>query len=113
MTDYYVKNAGNDGLDGQSDGNAWETIAKVNASSFSAGDNIYFNKGDEWREQLTIPSSGDSNNQITFGAYGSGDDPKITAASLITPGTSWTDDGSNVWYATFVGEPRIVFMDDN
>ena len=59
---------------------AWKTIAKVNASSFSAGDSILFNKGCTWREQLTVPSSGSSGSPITFGAYGTGANPIISGS---------------------------------
>jgi len=82
-TDYYVKNGGNDAASGLDDDNAWETIAKVNGESFSGDDIIYFNRGDEWREQLTVPDSGTSGHQITFGAYGAGADPIINGADLV------------------------------
>ena len=54
---------------------AWKKVAKVNSSSFSAGDKVLFNKGCTWREQLTVPSSGSAGSPITFGAYGTGDAP--------------------------------------
>ena len=54
---YYVKSKGDDNNTGLSDGQAWSTIAKVNASSFLPGDTIFFNKDDIWRETLIIPSS--------------------------------------------------------
>jgi len=60
-TIYYVDcNADGDAGAGTGTGAAvaWKTIAKVNASSFSAGDSVLFNKGCTWREQLTVPSSG-------------------------------------------------------
>lgn len=82
-TDYYVKTGGNNTLDGLSDANAWETISKVNASSFSPGDNIYLNRGDTWVEQLLIPSSGtDVGGYITFGAYGTGVKPILDGTGL-------------------------------
>jgi hypothetical protein len=87
MATYYVKNGGSDAASGLSDALAWETIAKVNGSSFSAGDSILFKKGCTWREQLTVPSSGSAGNPITFGAYGTGADPIISGANLVT---SWT-----------------------
>ena len=55
----------------------YKTIADLNAKSFSAGDNIYFRRGQTWNEQLTISQSGTSGNQITFGAFGSGNKPII------------------------------------
>jgi hypothetical protein len=68
---------------------AWKTIAKVNSSSFSAGDSILFNKGCTWREQLNFPSSGSAGNLITFGSYGTGNKPKIYG-SLVP--SSWTEE---------------------
>ena len=94
---YYVANAGNDSCDGTSQtigssgACAWKTIAKVNASTFSPGDSILFNKGDAWREQLTVPSSGSAGNPITFGAYGSGEKPIFSGADVIS---SWTSEAS-------------------
>ncbi len=61
---------------------AFKTIAEVNASSFSAGDSILFNKGCTWREQLTVPSSGSAGLPITFGAYGSGENPIINGSTI-------------------------------
>ena len=86
-TIYYVKNDGDDDKSGTSDDNAWKTIAKVNASSFTAGDSIKFNKGDTWREQLVPPSSGSSGSPITFSYYGTGNAPIIKGSDLVT---GWT-----------------------
>jgi parallel beta-helix repeat protein len=91
---YYVSASGNDACNGTSQAIGtsgsctWKTIAKVNGSTFSAGDSVLFNKGDQWRETLTAPSSGTSGNPITFGSYGSGAQPVISGANLVT-GT-WT-----------------------
>jgi hypothetical protein len=59
---------------------AWQTIAHVNAQSFSPGDSILFQSGDTWAEELIPPSSGSSGNPITFGSYGSGAMPVITGS---------------------------------
>jgi hypothetical protein len=67
---YYVKNSGNDLLDGRSDATAWKTLAKVQATSFRPGDNIYLKRGDIWAEDLSFPGSGAVDNVITLGAYG-------------------------------------------
>ncbi len=100
-TNYYVSSsAGNDGLDGKSQLNAWKTISKVNSKTFLPGDSILFKKGDVWREELLVPSSGTSASYIVFSSYGSGDNPKILGS---TQATTWTDQGSNIWksVATF------------
>jgi len=76
---YYVDNsAGADANAGTSEGAAWATIVKVNASSFSAGDTIKFKKGQTWRETLTPPSSGSAGSPITFNSYGTGANPITT-----------------------------------
>lgn len=98
MTTYYVENGGNDGAAGTTPGAAWATISKVNGESYSAGDEILFNRGDVWREQLTIPSAGSADNPLTFGAYGSGDLPKITGTDLLT---TWTLYTGNIYSATY------------
>jgi hypothetical protein len=81
---YYVKNSGNDSLDGLSDATAWETLAKVQATSFGPGDNIYLKRGDWWAEDLIFRSSGESYNVITLGAYGTGERPIINLLSFFT-----------------------------
>lgn len=111
-TDYYVKNGGNDGASGLDDDNAWETVNQVNISTFNAGDNIYFNKADEWWETLTPPSSGVEGNLITFGAYGVGANPIINGADLVT---GWTAFNGNQWEAAFTpdwGTLQEVFFDE-
>ena len=49
---------------------AWKTIAKVNASSFSAGDSVLFKRGCTWRETLTVPSSGSAGTRSRSGRMG-------------------------------------------
>lgn len=79
---------------------AWKTIAKVNASSFSAGDSILFKRGCcTWREQLTVPSSGSVGSPITFGAYGSGANPIINGADLIVGAWSQVAGWESIWTA--------------
>jgi len=75
---YYVDvTNGSDSNNGTSEDNTWKTISKVNSSSFNPGDSVLFKRGEEWWETLIVPSSGTSGNPITFGAYGTGDKPKI------------------------------------
>jgi hypothetical protein len=99
-TTYYVDaTAGDDTKDGQTTSTSWKTIAKVNGSSFSPGDQILFKRGEVWRESLVPPSSGSSGNPIRFDAYGTGDAPTITGAFDL-PSASWTLDSGNIWKAT-------------
>jgi len=105
---YYVDAAGgNDNNPGTSADNAWRTLSKVSASSFSPGDSILLKRGGTWREPLTVRSSGSAGQPITFGAYGSGNNPEINGANILS---SWSNYGSNVWTATVAAQPRQVFF---
>jgi hypothetical protein len=77
--------------------------------SFNPGDNIYFERGQTWRERLNIPSSGNSSDPITFGAYGSGAKPIINGADLMT---NWIVHDTNIWKKTGVTiEPYVIGFD--
>ncbi len=111
-TDYYVDATnGNDLNDGLTPGSAWQTVSKVNGSSFSPGDNIYFNRGDTWREKLTVPSSGSYGSPITFTSYGSGNDPKLLRSVAKNSTGDWTNESGNLWYATSASEVFNVIYD--
>ena len=78
---YYVKNGGNDSLDGLSDSTAWATIAKVEAT-VGSGDVVYFRSQDTWtnasRGAVLVPTAGVK----YFGTgYGSGTRAKFLAGS--------------------------------
>jgi parallel beta-helix repeat protein len=94
---YYVSSSGNDASDGKTINTAWKTIDKVNASmgNIEAGETILFRKGDTFYGTLNITKSGTAGNPITFGAYSTGEDPKITGFTTITSG--WTNEGSGVY----------------
>ena len=94
---YYVDATnGNDRNDALTPSTALKTISKVNNSNFQPGDFILFKRGEMWREQLTVPSSGSPGKPITFGAYGTGDNPVISGADLITV---WTVAKDSIYQA--------------
>lgn len=66
----------------------YTTLAAVNAATFLPGDAILFRGEETFSGTLTIPSSGDATNRITFGAYGGGR-PTISsgASSGVVGGT--------------------------
>lgn len=106
---YYIDAAaGNDANTGMATNQAWKTVAKINNATFQPGDTILFSKGGTWREKLIPPSSGSESSPITFGAYGSGDNPIISGADVLA---GWTQNGSD-WYANFSNKPNQVFEDD-
>ncbi|MFD0714494.1 right-handed parallel beta-helix repeat-containing protein [Paenibacillus sp. GCM10027626] len=97
---YYVDPAGSDTNNGLSEGTAWATLAKVNATTFSPGDRILFKAGGTWTGQLWPKGSGSAGSPIAVDRYGSGStpviagdntaDPAITAAIKLENQSYWT-----------------------
>jgi len=95
---YYVSSSdGSDSDSGLTDALAWASLTKVNATTFTAGDQILFKRGDSWYGTLTVKQSGVSGNPITFGAYGTGANPVITGFTTVS---AWTNLGGNIWEST-------------
>lgn len=70
MTNYYIKNGGNDSNTGLSDAQAWETISEVNSHNFLIGDNIFFKCGNSWGQQrLAVDWAGTEADPAVIGAY--------------------------------------------
>ena len=110
---YYVDcAASNDRGAGTSPETAWQTIDKVNRSSFKPGDSILFKRGCTWREQLANASSGTLDRPITYGAYGSGPKPSIRGSDLYDSAGSWTNESGNLWYVSSIAADPGVFAHD-
>jgi parallel beta-helix repeat protein len=106
---FYVDAAnGNDSNNGLSETTTWKTIAKVNASRFNPGDQILFKRGELWREQLTVPSSGTSDKLITFGSYGVGSQPSIYGSENVS---DWHYDTGYVYASQLSWLCKQVFQD--
>ena len=84
-TTYYI------GADVTDDYASW-TAMQV-AVQEVAGDTVSFRKGETFREQVTVPNSGTSENVITYTAHGEGANPIINGADLIT---GWTTVPTNL-----------------
>src|ERR1035438_7442009 len=72
---YYVDSAtGLDSNNGTSSSTPWQTITKVDTSTFHAGDQVLFQGGETFvgSLQFTASSSGTSISPITIASYGSG-----------------------------------------
>jgi autotransporter-associated beta strand protein len=75
---YYVDDTGgSDPNAGTTTNAAWQTLAKVNAHTFAAGDALYFKAGGHWTNQLVLKGSGATNNPIILDQYGTGPKPFI------------------------------------
>ncbi|GMA23999.1 hypothetical protein GCM10025864_17580 [Luteimicrobium album] len=86
-TTYYVSSSeGDDDNDGLSAATAWKSVAKVNASTFAAGDHVLLKAGDSWEGVTLHPQgSGTVGRPITLGRYGSTTErPHIDGGADIT-----------------------------
>ncbi len=78
---YYVDaTGGNDSNNGTASTTAWQTLTKVNGSTFAPGDFILFKRGVTFMGNLVVGQSGTSGKPSTIGAYGSGGRPLLNAA---------------------------------
>jgi hypothetical protein len=102
MTTYYVDSAtGSDSDNGTTEELAWASIAKVVATTFSAGDTICFKRGLVYRGNLNLTyakHSGTAGVPVTIRDYGTGFKPILTDAEDASSG--WSDQGSNIWKKT-------------
>ncbi|WP_338551326.1 discoidin domain-containing protein [Paenibacillus sp. KS-LC4] len=75
---YYVDSVnGDDSLNGTSTSTAWQSLSKVNSTTFQPGDKILFKAGGAWIGQLAPKGSGASGNPIIIDMYGTGAKPLI------------------------------------
>ncbi len=82
-TTYYVDSvSGNDSYAGKSQGNAWQTIAKVVSASLSPGDTVLFKRGQTFSGDLEVSEDGASGAPITISAFGSGNPPVLSRATI-------------------------------
>ena len=96
MAIYYVDPSGSDAEDGLTTGTAWQTIAKVNATALTAGDQVLFKAGGTWLGGLIIDGDGTVGSPIIVGRYGAGDDP-IISGSVLTTTWAKTDGYTNIY----------------
>jgi parallel beta-helix repeat protein len=111
---YYVDaEQGDDKNNGTSAAAPWKTIGRVNQEKFRAGDAVMFRRGQIWREQLKLQTSGQAELPITIDAYGQGALPEISGADEA-PVENWTacrDCGANVWQSLVSTQPNVVLFD--
>ncbi len=75
---YYVSSSsGNNANSGISISSPWQTLSKINSTTFVAGDSIFFKRGDVWSGNLMITHSGVPGNPIVYSSYGTGKLPEI------------------------------------
>ena len=89
LTTYYVSPGGSDSNAGTSTTAPWATVTKVDATTFSPGDNILFQRGGEWHGLLIASASGTAAASITYGDYGTGTKPTFDGSDVV-PNSSFT-----------------------
>ena len=95
-TDYYLSNTGNDSNTGTSQNQAWASLKKLNGVIFSLkpGDRVLFERDSRFEGTIDIQNIiGSEASPVTFGAYGSGENPIIEGTRDVA---GWTRDG-NIW----------------
>lgn len=95
-TVYYVDSAaGNDNNSGTSTDSPWQSLAKVNTTTFKPGDSIHFKRGCSFTGCLYPKGSGASGSPITFDAYGTGSLPVINGnTQSSSPGSKMPVDAA-------------------
>lgn len=109
-TVYVDSHEGDDANPGTSPGAPIRTIARVNRMVLSPGDSVLFRRGQTWREQLVVPSSGEAGSPITFAAYGEGAAPVISGAEVVN--ARWQRHAGKVYAAVLPGKitPAYVYV---
>ncbi|NDL59453.1 cadherin-like beta sandwich domain-containing protein [Phytoactinopolyspora mesophila] len=77
-TTYYVDaSGGDDAASGLDEGQAWQSLDRVNETTFEPGDRILLRSGEQWSGQLWPKGSGSAGSPITIDSYGDGPKPRI------------------------------------
>jgi hypothetical protein len=104
---YYISPNGLDSSDGLSPGTAWQTVAKVNATKFAAGDQIFFQRGGVWRESLMPSCDGTPDAPIVFSVFGDGNKPVFCGSDLLPELKEWKREG-DLWTCSIAAKVNCV-----
>jgi hypothetical protein len=78
-TTYYISSSsGSDSNDGTSPRTPWQTLSKLNGTTFATGDIINFKAGGSWNGNWTVRGNGTSARPITVQSYGTGPRPRFS-----------------------------------
>ncbi len=105
-TTYYIAEDGDDKASGTSESAPWQSVNKViaaiNAGQVVRGDTILFKCGQTFYGQFTDLSGLQGEGRITFGAYGSGEKPRIMGYQVLDRPEAWKNIGGNRWQIKLV-----------
>jgi hypothetical protein len=103
---YYVDSRSRtDAADGQSIKTPWKSLGQVNRTSILPGDKVLFARGGLWRGTLK-PHSGEPNKPVYYGAYGTGENPKLYGSVDASEASDWIELQPAIW-ATKEIKPEI------
>lgn len=105
-TDYYFSLSGNDSNSGTSESSPFRSLAKASTLFLSPGDRLLFKRGETFRGELLMFSSGTSANPVTISSYGPGADAVISGSEYIN---NWVSAGNGIYRATCPVYPQMVF----
>ncbi len=105
-TDYYFSNTGNDNNTGTSEASPFRTLTKASTLFLSPGDRLLFKRGEVFRGELLMFSSGTALNPITISSYGLGADAVISGSEYIN---NWIAVGNGIYRAACPVYPQMVF----
>lgn len=90
---YYVATCGSDTNAGTSPDAPWQSLDKINNTSFQPGTIVRFRRGDLWRGQIKAQSG------VTYTAYGTGEKPKLYGSPMdgAYPALWEQTDTVNIW----------------
>lgn len=103
---YYVSSSsGNDANSGTSESKPWKTAKKLSSVKFAAGDQIYFQKGDQFDVAFSLNMSGKNGNPIVISSYGKGSKPVLkgdgitlkNAGGIVVSGLDFWGCSKGIW----------------
>lgn len=112
-TTYYLSLKGNDSYEGTKPAITWKSIERINKARIMPGDSVLFQRGEIFRGNL-IAAPGSSDGYITYGAYGSGEKPKIYGSLQRNKPSDWTSEGNNIWVSAMIDADagNIIFNNE-
>jgi hypothetical protein len=84
-TVYYLDASAGSDSNGGTVAQPWKTFSRLRQARLAPGDYVLLKRGEVWREQLVVSSSGSEGARITYGAYGTGPAPAIDGQGLTLP----------------------------
>ena len=92
-TTYYLDSSAEDGGDGKSEEEAFDSLDDINGYQFAAGDRILIKAGSEFQGQLYPKGSGTADAPVVIDMYGEGEKPLIDGNGRYSNAPSVSDDG--------------------